>query len=295
MKTLVNVLNRIPDLSLILCGVLAWEASGDTHGADISITWQKHQLDQLFYSEGASFGDINGDGTNDIISGPWVYFGPEFSADKRVAIYDPKPFNKAGYSDNFFSFTRDFNGDGTLDVLVLGFPGKDASWFENPGKEALGKGFWKRNLVLEPVDNESPMFADLTGDGKPEIICSQNGIFGFAEPNPSDPAKPWTFRKITPEQSTGAKFTHGLGMGDVNGDGRMDLLEKNAWWEQPASLEGDPAWTRHLFAFAGAGGADMFAYDFDGDGDNDILTSLAAHGYGLVWYEQFEENGKKAF
>ena len=30
----------------------------------------------------------------------------------------------------------------------------------------------------------------------------------------------------------------------------------------------------------------MYAYDFDGDGDNDILTTLAAHGYGLAWYEQ---------
>ncbi|MEZ6068254.1 MAG: VCBS repeat-containing protein [Planctomycetaceae bacterium] len=29
----------------------------------------------------------------------------------------------------------------------------------------------------------------------------------------------------------------------------------------------------------------MFAFDIDGDGDNDVLTSLAAHGYGLTWYE----------
>lgn len=39
----------------------------------------------------------------------------------------------------------------------------------------------------------------------------------------------------------------------------------------------------------------MFAYDVDGDGDNDVITSLAAHGYGLAWYEQVKEGGKITF
>lgn len=261
----------------------------------VVVGWEHRQLDGLFFSEGASHGDIDGDGIHDIISGPYVYFGPAYAPEKRVAIYEAKPFAKAGYSDNFFSFLKDFNHDGNADVLVLGFPGKDASWYENPGKERLGQGWWKRHLVLEPVDNETPTFADLTGDGKPEIICSQNGIFGYAGPDEADPARPWVFHAVSPEKATGGKFTHGMGIGDVNGDGRADLLEKNAWWEQPASLSGDPIWERHLFAFSGPGGADMFAYDFDGDGDNDILTSLAAHGYGLAWYEQVVENGAKGF
>jgi hypothetical protein len=81
------------------------------------------------------------------------------------------------------------------------------------------------------------------------------------------------------------RFTHGLGVGDVNGDGRMDLLEKDGWWEQPASLSGDPVWQHHPVAF-GLGGAQMYAYDINGDGLNDVITSLAAHGYGLAWYEQ---------
>ena len=44
-------------------------------------------------------------------------------------------------------------------------------------------------------------------------------------------------------------------------------------------------------AFSNAyGGAEMYAYDVDGDGDNDVITSLAAHGPGLAWYEQ-QRNG----
>ena len=70
----------------------------------------------------------------------------------------------------------------------------------------------------------------------------------------------------------------------------------NGWWEQPASLAGDPEWKFHPFPFApGHGSSQMYAYDVDGDGDNDVITSLAAHGYGLAWYENVKENGEITF
>ena len=39
----------------------------------------------------------------------------------------------------------------------------------------------------------------------------------------------------------------------------------------------------------------MFAYDVDGDGDNDVITSLAAHDFGLAWYEQVRDGGVTKF
>jgi hypothetical protein len=74
----------------------------------------------------------------------------------------------------------------------------------------------------------------------------------------------------------------------------MDLLEAGGWWEQPASLGGDPEWVKHPFKFNN-GGAHMYAYDVNGDGLNDVITSIEAHGYGLAWYEQVKENGQITF
>ncbi len=85
-----------------------------------------------------------------------------------------------------------------------------------------------------------------------------------------------------------------MGIGDINGDGRLDLLEKDGWWEQPASLAGDPVWRFHPQPM-GTGGSQMLAYDVNGDGLNDIITALAAHAFGLAWYEQYREAGAIRF
>jgi hypothetical protein len=276
---------------------------------DATHTFTRMQLSDQFWSEGANFGDLNNDKVNDIISGPWWWEGPDFR--KRHEYYPATTTFKLTlgpmttvdvpgfegtlgkdnkYSNNFFAWAFDFNQDGWNDILIVGFPGTDTSWFENPkGKD----GHWPRHKIFEQTDNESPTFADLTGDGRPELVCITKGQYGYAEPDWTDAAKPWTFHPITPNNKYG-NFTHGMGLGDVNGDGRTDLLEKNGWWEQPAALAGDPVWKLHPQPM-GSGGSQMYAYDFNGDGLNDILTALSAHEFGLAWYEQYREGSAIRF
>ncbi len=288
--------------------VTASAAATSTTAAKYTLhTWKKIQLNNQFWSEGATFADFNRDGKMDVVSGPYWWEGPDFT--KRHTIYaDTRTFKlkkddgteeiipgfegvlgkNNTYSDNFFAFTYDFNGDGWPDVLIYGFPGADASWFENPGKAGInGNEPWKRHVVFDVVDNESPTWGDLLGTGKPVIICMSDGFAGYVAPNWEKPTEKWIFHKISPKVGYG-RFTHGLGFGDVNSDGRRDILEGNGWYEQPASLAGDPEWKFHPFKFNG-GGAQMYAYDVNGDGLTDVITSLAAHGYGLVWWEQLKE------
>lgn len=252
-------------------------------------SFQKIQLHEQFFSEGATFGDLDGDGDQEIISGPYWYEGPDWQV--RHEIYPPRPFDTGGYSDNFFAFVHDFNGDRKNDIFFIGFPGQDASWFENTGS---AEGHWPRHKVFDGVDNESPTFQDLTGDGKPELICQSGDRLGYATPDWSAPEKPWTFHPVS-EAGIGGRFTHGLGLHDIDGDGRTDLLMKNGWWQQPASLDGDPLWPKHPAEFAGRGGAQMYGGDLDGDGDADVISSSNAHGYGLDWFEQVEKDGAITF
>ncbi len=265
----------------IVFSVLASQSCWSQH-----TQWRTQQLSEEFYSEGATTGDFNQDGKLDVAAGPFWYAGPDFK--DLHQFYAQDPFDPHRYSNNFFAFTDDFNADGWDDILVYGFPGQDASWFENPkGAER----FWPRHQVLDGVDNESPTYLDIDGDGQNEIICSVGGYFGFARVNRESPEEAWEFTRIS-DKSAGGKFTHGLGLGDVNGDQRLDLLEKSGWWEQPESLADDPIWKKHPFPFAdGTGSAQMFADDVDGDGDNDVITSLNAHGYGLAWYENVPTSG----
>ena len=278
-----------------LAGVMALVLSGlsplvSVHADDGGVSdpargivhrFQRQPLTRTYFSEGTAVGDLNADGHVDVVYGPHWYAGPDFKQARE--IYPAKPQPMSGYADHFFAWVQDFNADGWNDVLAVGFPGTPAYVYENPGKDWEAAKSWKKHEIFDWVSNESPAFADLTGDGKPELVCTREGMYGYAQPNFKN-FEPWTFKRIS-GKVTNDKFGHALGFGDVDGDGKNDLLTKDGWFRNPGP-EKDVLWAFEPFAFCEPGGADMWAYDVDGDGLNDVITSLDAHAFGLVWWKQ---------
>lgn len=254
-------------------------------------TFERQQLTGTYFSEGANAADLNGDGVADAIYGPYWFEGPGYTA--KHEIYKPVPQNVNGYADNFFNWPYDFNGDGFNDVFVVGFPGTPAYVYENPGTDGFDK-HWTKHRVFDWVSNESPQLLDIVGDERPELICTRDGFFGFATVDWDRPFTTWTFHPIS-EQIASTKFGHGLGVGDINGDGRMDVIHAGGWFEQPLTHELTSRWLYHETLFSQSyGGAEMYAYDVDGDGDSDVITSHSAHNFGLGWYEQQPGDGDDA-
>ncbi len=268
-------------IAILFGGSIDVIAQSPGQEGELSEGWSRQKLSKLFHGEGGALADFDADGHCDVVAGYQIFFGPDFQTTTK--LFDSNPYNINGYSEYFFDFDYDIDADGDSDVLVVGFPGAPSHWYRNPGKESARKGLWERFTVLEVTDNESPMFEDLTGDGKPDLICCNNGHFGYAE-IPKNPTEAWAFRPVS-EPGPYQRFTHGIGFGDVNDDGFRDVLSKDGWWENPGHTAAN-TWIFHPAAFSGPGGAQMYAIDLDGDKISEVVTSLAAHAYGLAVYKK---------
>jgi hypothetical protein len=240
--------------------------------------FRKQQLNEFYYSWSPAIADINRDGIPDIVTGPNYYLGPDYT--EAHEIYVAHTFNA---SDEYPLNSRvklayDFTGDGWPDVLSPGLG--DGALYVNPHGESRR---WDKFQVLHDITTEVALLRDVDGDGKSEVVYAQAGVMGYAKPDPAAPTKPWIFHAVSSGPRVNA---HGLGVGDINGDGRPDIVNSDGWWEQPVQKSTTP-WTFHPQKLGDRGGAaEMAVYDVNGDGLNDVVGGLAAHGFGLAWFEQ---------
>ncbi|MCA9148757.1 MAG: VCBS repeat-containing protein [Planctomycetales bacterium] len=260
--------------------------------APAAIKFARTQLDAKFRSEGVAVGDFNHDGKPDIAAGFVWYEAPNWTMHSIVAEapeYQPK-----GYSNSFVNYVRDCNGDGWDDLMVVDFPGTPTWWFENPqGKDQL----WTKHELTAVSNNESPQFVDLLGDNQKVWVMGVNPdrsqpdgparYMAYLSPA-ADPTAAWEIHRVSVDGAPGTmKYEHGLGIGDVNRDGRNDIVVIGGWWEAPEDRTQGP-WSFHPVNF-GQAASQMHVYDFDGDGDNDVI-STSAHQFGIWWHEQTAPN-----
>jgi hypothetical protein len=246
------------------------------------------QISDFYYSFGASADDFDQDGVMDVVAGPHIYYGPDYTRSREIYLVTTYNPSTEFASEAWMQFSADFTGDGWPDVLNARFGGPDsgATLYVNPKGESRR---WDSYRVTTSQQTEIAVLADVDGDGRPDLVYGADNAMHYATPDPANPTGPWIVKTVS---ETGYATAHGVGVGDINGDGRMDILNAYGWWEQPADLSAGGLWTYHPQAFgraigrASAGGSVMAVYDANGDGLNDVVTSLAAHGWGLAWYEQ---------
>ena len=250
---------------------------------DHSVLFEKQVVLGTFVSEGVAVADVNKDGRKDILAGTYWFEAPHW---KPHEISPPEnPDYATGYSNSFLNFSMDVDLDGWMDFIRFGLPGEAVYWYKNPqGKE----GHWKAYLIDKNACNESPMLVDVDNNGRLDLVFANEDtqtMVWFRPPrNAENPI--WEALPISQGNAPGTqRYSHGLGFGDVNGDGRNDIMTKHGWWQAPSDRKNIP-WAFHSTSL-GDDCSQMYTFDLDADGDYDVL-SASAHNYGIWWHEQEE-------
>ena len=243
------------------------------------------------FAECASVLDIDGDGKLDIAAGRNYYLAPNWT--KHTDYRDGAQTNGPDVDDNYES-TMDVNGDGRMDVISSGWMLKQGIyWYENSGKPGVK---WNSHTILAADGLEGMVVGNLAGHGDKDLLVNYyakrpgRSLIWMEHLNHA----PWFQQHVLGPEGVGV--SHGSGIGDINGDGRNDIVTASGWFEAPAHPAAEP-WIWHPdYQFGGSGGAGLpiLITDVNGDGLNDIIMG-SPHGYGLVWFEQKMENGKRSF
>jgi hypothetical protein len=233
-------------------------------------------------NEGCAIADVDRDGKPDIIAGTHWFAGPDFV---------PHPLREIPEFGNDFlanngDHAYDVDGDGWIDVISGGWAESEICWYKNPGKVGLAKGLkWQRYVLRNTRgENEAMALHDFDGDGTPELLVA----CWIKE----DPLVVWKLAKDTEGKPTIERIVlgangggHAYAFGDINGDGREDVLCEVGWYERPTGNVLAKPWKLHAETALPHPSCPCVVVDLNGDGRNDIIWGKA-HDFGLYWWEQ---------
>ena len=258
---------------------------GDAPGGVAQASFFVHRLG-TDHAEGISSIDMNGDGHPDLLSGSYWYEnpGPNGGEWKRHQFRTVAIMNE--FVSDCGEWPIDVNHDGAMDVVTTGWMQNGVRWFENPGKNAPEGTMWKEHFITDSYDTEGGAFADLNGDGKPDVALAHYNHSGVLWVDFSGP-EPKVHHVGGTEQDG-----HGIGIADVDGDGKPDLLTPYGWFKNIDA--NNDKWEWHGDWKLGDAGFPILGYDVNKDGKLDIIYG-EGHSYGLYWLEQKGEGASRTW
>lgn len=237
------------------------------------LQFEKQKIGNVIY-EACSVFDADKDGHLDIFTGEYWFAGPDFTTAHKV-----KDIHRVDdYYDDFSNYPMDVNGDGYLDIITGGWWNQTMCWRENPkvpGQE------WKTHIVAQVGNIERNCFYDIDRDGTPEVFSTTKPVHFFQLQRHGGKGT-GEFKQFTIEEGGGG---HGFGFGDINGDGRTDLIYASGWHEAPQDPFDVAGYVWHPDWNFGMASVPILVNDVNGDKRNDLIVGQG-HDYGLAWYEQ---------
>lgn len=249
--------------------------------------WQRHVIDSSrpWRAVFITASDLDGDGWKDVAAGAWWYRNPG----RAAADWKRQTF---GTPLNNMAAVYDFDDDGRPDVLGTTGEGSVQSgefvWARNEGggkfsvgKAATCKGDFLQGVAVAQFHPREPLTVLLSwhhGD------LGQLGLMKLTVPSHPKTAG-WNCEKLT-DFSKEEELT----VGDINRDGKRDVLLGTAWLEN----KGPGQWQPHILYNTQDWGDRNRLVDLNRDGRLDSLVGYWAEtgDTKLAWYEQGRDAAK---
>lgn len=264
---MITIINRTVTLLTLILGTTSIGSSALADEPIVHTDWELVAVAPDSDFEACGVADFDRDGDLDIACGDAWYAAPDWTRHEIGLVR-----SVGGYRVDFADLPVDVDGDGWIDLVSCSWHDRGVFWRRNPGADG---GPWPMTVVDQPGNMETAVLADVDGDGTPDIL-----------PDVADKVVWYSVENggLTRHDIDLTRGGHGIGLGDVDGDGRADLVGPDGWWQAPEDRRAG-SWKFHPEWSLGAAGIRIIVCDLDDDGDADLFWGMG-HDYGIAWLEQ---------